>query len=264
MNYTFADLINLSPERLITALGGFYECPSRVRADGRIEWLGPLAGYTSRDAQGRQRLGPHYVSFEVVRLHEPARAVVAQWMMWAVAETMRQHPSFRGRYGFCGIPTGGKAIVDMIRLRSAFHCICAEKAEEGEGTATARATKKLWFPPGQEPQAGQCYVLGEDVGNAFSTTAEIIKMVESYGARVVAVVVFLNRSMTVEDTFLYAGRPIPVIALWRKPMPIYEMDDPEVCEAVAAGNYVLKPKAEWSRLMRVMQEYQRHGDLVLY
>lgn len=247
------ELRNTTPEELLTNYGGFYRCPRTENPDGTVRFLGPLAGYTSKGEDGLNRVGPEYANFRVFEDHPDVLEVIADKMSMAA---FREMPSIHGQVvTFCGIPTGGATIVKILSDRTSLRCVWGEKREIGMRTATTRADTEIYFPPGMEPEPGENIALVEDVTNAFSTTTAVIQLIESYGARVVLILAFLNRSPTVRDSFAYGGRSIRVTALWNEPMPLYDQTDPVVREAIEAGNFYLDTKAYWGKFMEAMRKY---------
>lgn len=254
--YTSKDYLRMSPRELLIAVQGFYSCPRECFA-GQVRWIGPLAGYASRDARGRQRVGPEYVNFRKIQECKEALDEVAHRLIDLVS--MKLAPSLRDQLTFCGIPTGGAAIVGaMCHHPMVSRYLVGLQRETGTATATTRADKEFWFAEGMEPRRGEKVVVIEDVGNGFSTTEAVIRHIEDYGAVVVLIGLFLNRSAVIREYFSFDRRSIPVAALWDEPMLIYDMDDPIVAGTVRIGNYVLNPKepATWTRLMKVMIAWQ--------
>lgn len=245
---TREECVTMSAEQMLTALGGFYKCPRETTERGAIIWLGPLAGYTSKDKKGRNRVGPEYVNFQVIGGNENALRVVAERMQ-GLAMSFFWGDS--DKFTFCGIPTGGKTITDTIGEFSDYRCISAEKRKVGKTTGTTRAEEELYFTAGSEPKEGERIVIVEDVGNAFSTTAKFVRMIEDYGAEVILIALFLNRSMKIDEEFPFDNRLIPVRAQWREPMPIYEQDNAEV----RGAEFILETKVRWGELMEAMEAH---------
>src|SRR3989344_3668274 len=122
----------------------------------------------------------------------------------------------------------------------------------------ARCLKSLLVFARHAIALGLRYAIVEDVCNNFSTTAELVKLIESCGGTVSVIVCLLNRSLTVRKLFTIApgGSSYPVVSLVDVPIPEYRQDDPAVANDIAAGNVVLKPKNEWPRLMEAMARYR--------
>ena len=105
-----------------------------------------------------------------------------------------------------------------------------------------------------EPERGERWFVVEDVCNNFSTTAKLVDQIEGYGAEVAGILCFLNRSLTVAET--YEPRPglvLPVVAVVRKPFGQFAQDDAAVAEDVGRLNVVWSPKKEWPRLAAAME-----------
>lgn len=227
------------PLDIVARCGGYYECPK----DDSGKRLGPLVGYAGKDAQGRQKVGDVYVNF----------AKVEQWPVpvngfaHLLKDELESH--FDGKrldpekLVFVGMPMGG--IVLATHLSAQKHGsrgIFAEKAGD------ELILKRHDLLPGDQA------VIVEDVCNNFSTTDKAFEMIEGVGAKVIAIVCFLNRSGRVEyevpDANVAFGTSdrLPVISLVHKPFPQWEQDDPAVADDVAAGNVVWKPKHDWDKL----------------
>ena len=229
--------------RLLSDCGGYYNCPT----DGDGKRLGPLVGYGGRDKQGQQFVGDVYVNF--------TRAERKSEVLKRIANDLfRKIPSavFSGLAGFCGTPEGGKALAAALSLISGHDYIFPEKEVTAVRTANSREKSKLVWGR-HEPVKGEKWIIVEDVCNNFSTTENLVNLIRADGAEVVAIVCFLNRSLAVEDAYTMPnGTQIPVVCLVRQTIMEWEQDDPEVSDDIKAGNVVLKPKLEWSRLMETM------------
>ena len=89
----------------------------------------------------------------------------------------------------------------------------------------------------------------EDVCNNFTTTDQLIDLIEEAGGRTTAIVCLLNRS--VNGWYISKhNMAVPVANLVRMPIPEYKQDDPAVADDIASGNIVWKPKDEWDRLKK--------------
>lgn len=218
-------------------LGGYYEC--RKTDEGHR--LDPLVGYAGRDTLGRQYVGEIYANFAVIENIPRVLAEVAQ-------ELLGLGPDLGAATGFCGAPEGGKALAVMLGYFTHKRYIFPEKKVRRVATPTSREVAELVFGRHQ-PATGEVWWTVEDVCNNFSTTADLIKLIESFGASVGGIICFLNRSLEVETTFVSdSNDSFPVVALVRKPFGQFMQDDPIVQSDVSAGNVVWKPKDDWARL----------------
>lgn len=238
------------PRQILDLCGGFYECPK----DANGKRLGPLVAYTARDESGLQYVGDVYANF----------ATVEQWpkiLATAVASELAYLlPRYigHGARAYCGAPEGGKTLSAVLVADTNVFMgrnIYPEKVVVTPKTPTSREVTRLEFTGRHEPHKGEQVVIVEDICNNFSTTAQLIEEIERFGAMVVAIACFLNRSPTVRKFFVLEGtkRSIPVIALWNEPMAEYRQDDPEVVDDIRAGNVAWKPKPEWPRLMKARE-----------
>jgi orotate phosphoribosyltransferase len=220
------------PLAILKRCDGYYDRPPG----------GPLVGYAGRDDQGRQYVGMVYANFAKSERHGDVLNHIANTMI-------ESFPSIEPvGAGFCGAPEGGKALAVALATRLGKDYIFPEKQVTALKTETSRE-KSILVWGRHEPEPGEEWWIVEDVCNNFSTTIELIKLIESRGARVVGVLCFLNRSLTVDKEYSpEPGRVIPIKALVRKPIAEYKQDDPEVADDIKKGNVVLKPKNEWGRL----------------
>ncbi len=211
------------PLLILRDCDGFYERPAH----------GPLVGYTGRyekDGKQLQYVGHTYANFSKAE----TQGKVLRYFSILIAH---KFPELDGRGdGFCGAPEGGKALASNLATHLGKGYIFPEKETIELKTSSSREKSRLvWGRHAPEP--GEKWWLVEDICNNFSTTAGIIKLVESAGAQIIGIVCFLNRSLTVDN--LYSQYPraplIPVKALVRKKITEYKQDDSEVAELVQAG-----------------------------
>lgn len=245
------------PLELLRECGGFYECPK----DALGNRLGPLVGYAGKYDGGKQYVGDVYANFAAAESHPRLVNHFAHglWIKLSEKELILDTESVV----MCGAPEGGKTLAAFIGLITGCRYIYPEKKVTALATPTVREQSEMVFSR-HEPREGDQVILVEDVCNNFSTTELMIRLIESYGAKVLAVACFLNRSMVVDDTFLIEGavdkfdgvpnRQIPVVSLVRKAFGQFRQDDPQVATDIAAGRVVLKPKNEWDKLMAAMSE----------
>lgn len=152
---------------------------------------------------------------------------------------------------FVGPAMGGISIAQFLAYHASkkvdARYACAEKVIIQLKTDTVREQATFQFAR-HAVNGGETVIISEDVLNNFSTTKQLIELVEKRNAKVEAIVGLLNRSMTIGLSYVYNDELIPVIPLVHKPYDEYKQDDPYVIEDVLTGNIVLKPKNEWSKL----------------
>jgi orotate phosphoribosyltransferase len=226
-------------------MGGYYICPK----DEQGRRLGPLVGYAARDQTGRQLVGDHYVNFAEFETRPIELALIALQLICGIREDRSWRSVLDSVYGFCGAPEGGKALAQQLVLASKtnFRYIYPEKKVIALATEGVREKSELVFQR-HTPTPGKSWIIVEDVCNNFSTTNDLISLIESVGAQVAGIVCFLNRSPTIRSSFL----GYPVIALVDEAMPEYQQDDEVVSEDVRKGNLISKPKLEWTKLQTAM------------
>jgi orotate phosphoribosyltransferase len=239
------EIIDMEPLEALRRLGGYYECPKQDSG----KRLGPLVGYAGKydagDGKMLQYVGDVYANFSAAEARPRFYHAWADRMKFSFPEP---RPDV-----VLGMPMGGIAVAFALadvmhgEVRFAF----AEKKITAIATETLREQSQLVLAR-HELFPGERVVIAEDVTNNFSTTAEAVKLIYEAGALPVAIMSFLNRSTL--TVFEGEGRTLPVISLISKPFPQYRQDDPAVADDIAKGNVVLKPKNEWPRLMKAMEE----------
>jgi adenine/guanine phosphoribosyltransferase-like PRPP-binding protein len=241
------------PLDVLRECGGYYECPKG--ADGKR--LGPLVGYAGRDELDRQFVGDVYVNFAKAERHaQILRHFARRIETVLVGTTGELLQLLQESTGFCGAPEGGKALA--VTLANIFdkQYIFPEKKITAVATTTSREVSNLAFDR-HEPDGGDKWWIVEDVCNNFSTTTRLVGLIENFGAEVMGIICFLNRSLDIGDSFtVREGLVLPIISIVRKPIAQYRQDDPAVVDDVSAGNVVWKPKNDWRRLAEAMAHHQ--------
>lgn len=239
---TSADLLALWQE-----CGGYYQCR---KGAGNVR-IGPLVGYAGHyiDGNGKKKayVGEEYYNF--VKIEEYPYCL--DRFAIAIAGCI---DILRGVNALIAAPMGG------ILLAGASARIVGCRVKFAEKKVVALATKSqrektILTLERHQIETGDEVIIIEDVCNNFSTTAEMISLVEKQKGHVVAVACALNRSPMETYTKKTASGPdqiLPVISAIHTPLNQYRQDDPFVAGAVKMGNVVWKPKDEWGRLMKAM------------
>jgi len=229
---------------LLKECDGYYEC---LKDEGGRR-QGPLVGYAGKydTPEGKkQYVGDVYVNFAKAEQHAPVLGYYAEQLLHKLA--IERNDVLRSSTGFCGAPEGGKALAYKLADLTRLQYIYPEKEVLKVKSETGREESKLVFDR-HEPDIGDIWWIVEDVCNNFSTTADLIALIERYHADVAGIVCFWNRSKEVDKVFQVGNRKFPVISLVRQDIPQYRQDDPYVAADVARGNVVWKPKNEWAKL----------------
>ncbi|MBP6859986.1 MAG: hypothetical protein KBC38_00265 [Candidatus Pacebacteria bacterium] len=231
-----------TPLVLLEKAGGFYECPRD--ADGKR--IGPLVGYAGKYGSDElQYVGDVYANFgKLERWPHLVESIVDTTDLIALYE----YPIDV----ICGVPEGGRTLGQEVarQLRSAF--VYPVKSIVKPATETHRQEEALVFSR-EEPWAGHRVWISEDVVNNMTNTEETIAGIEAFGATVEGICCFLNRSETNDHEYTTrSGRTIPIVYAVRKTYSQWQQDDPAVALDMQSGNFALKPKKEWSRLMSAM------------
>lgn len=256
-----ATRITVSSDNYLEALrqcGGYYNCPK----DKTGKRLGPLVGYAGKyeGPQGEQLqwVGDTYANFAQIECNHEAMRFVSG----CLGATIDARIGVRNVDFLCGVPLGGYDLAAVIGQSHNIDVIKAEKKVTAIATESSREKSKLVF--GRHGiETGASYVLMEDVCNNFSTTGDLIRLIVSFGGKVMGIACFLNRSLIVDKVFSADMGPeaspleIPVISLVRLPIPEYKQNEASVAEDVAGGNVIWKPKDEWDKLAKVMDAGNR-------
>ena len=213
--------------------GGYYACPK----DSEGKRLGPLVGYAGKysgsDGTQLQFVGDIYANFAKAETHTNALKHFARCLRTKLGIRAGVH----NIDVFCGAPIGGYSLADALGFVMDIDVVKAEKKITALKTESSREKSQIVFARHQL-ECNQRVVIGEDVCNNFSTTNELIEGIHTFGAGVLAIVCFLNRSLTVKHVYTFAhpsGFPlaIPVISLVQKPINEWRQDDQAVLEDIA-------------------------------
>ncbi|MBI2644579.1 hypothetical protein HYW94_00150 [Candidatus Uhrbacteria bacterium] len=239
--------LDADPLTMLKECGGYYECPKGE--DGKR--LGPLVGYAGTyempDSTRKQWVGDAYANFAKAEEFPRILATLA----YRLEDALR--PFLGSDAIFCGAPIGGYCLSQALGFTYDRRVIKAEKKVTALATASTREKSELIFAR-HEITSGENVIIVEDVCNNFSTTTQLVSLVEKSGGTVTAIVCLLNRSLDMGIAYRSQnGIEIPIISLVRLIIPEYRQDDPEVAEDIAHGNVIWKPKNEWPRLMKAME-----------
>lgn len=224
-----------SPLALLAQCGGYYEQPPG----------GPLVGYAGRYGDGKQFVGRIYANFAKAERNGLVLRHFAE-------ELVRKFPQITDpNIGFCAAPEGGKALAVALANITGAGYLFPEKRVTALKTESSREKSDLVWGR-HEPEKDESWWIVEDVCNNFSTTKEMIALIESKGASVAGIICFLNRSLDVDD--VYGSKILPVLSLVRKVIAEYRQDDPMVATDVKAHNVVWKPKNDWDKLANAMKQ----------
>lgn len=251
------------PIPLLKELDGYYECPK----DAEGKRLGYLVGYAARYdtdfygnklAEPKQYVGDLYFNF--AKMEE--RPVVLNDLASRLDMELTRYTD-EGPIVFVGPQMGGIALAQFLALHAEERTIdaryaCAEKKQIESPSAENPRGKTILEFARHSINPGDNIIIVEDVMNNFSTTDQIIELVEKHGAKVVCITGALNRSPNVEHFYPYGDKKIPVRAYLRIPAPEWKQDDPAVAADIEAGKVMLKPKSKesWPILLQVMEKYK--------
>lgn len=215
--------------------------------------VGPLVGYagTYETPDGsKQFVGERYWNFPRGAERNPE---VLRRYFQAIHAAVRDSTFDKGMQDEIdcafGCPEGG--ILPAYEFAREFRCKFSRADKRVLAVKTKDAREKSELILGRHTVEPNWRVaIFEDVVNNLSTTDKAIQLVESKGAKVVAIICMINRSPEGLNFFNYEGRNIEIIQAVMIPTPEYRQDDPYVAEDVAAGRVVWKPKDNWDELVR--------------
>ncbi len=241
------EVVQNQPLETLKGCKGYYACPQCP--DGRL--LGPLVGYAGQydapDGTKKHFVGRVYYNFAMAEQWPHLLTFFANGVRVAMRSRMSDD-SYTSL--FVGAPMGGIRLAGELGRVYGKRAIFAEKKVTAAATGNQREKSMLVWGR-HSPEAGDHVVLVEDLVNNYSTTAELVALVEQAGAEVIAVACAINRSP--EDHYHAPdGREIPVASYLHIPTEQFKQEDPAVAEYIAAGQICWKPKLEWVKLEAAM------------
>lgn len=235
-----------SPLNILTALGGYYEATKGS----------PLVGYAGKYDRVHQYVGRVYANMATMEERTDIMSIMGvRWRNEFIHRILWTSRTLV----FCGMPMGGLSFAFSIGSSCpGSRFVFPERKVTALASSGSREQSKLAFGR-HEIQPGDRVVIVEDVLNNFSTAAEAEILINGRGGEVIGIAGILNRSFPTAHYFFVerTGKEIPIWALGTRPIPEYKQDAPEVADDVAKGNVVWKPKEEWGRLMKCMDENLR-------
>lgn len=226
---------------------GYYMCP----VDSNGAYLGPLVAYAGKyeasDGTMKQYVGPDYYNFAKAEEHPMARRFFARLLIQKIKALSKANEPLRKIGKLIGAPMGGLFLACELGGEMGVSSIFAEKkivalADKEKGT---KDVSKLIIDR-HDIAEGEYAALVEDTCNNFSTTDQIIDLVNSRGAKLAYILCAINRSGKNE----YAG--LPVISVIYRPSKQFKQEDPEVYDLVKQGKVVWTPKQNWPELKKAM------------
>lgn len=216
---------------------GVYECPM----DKDDNALGTLVGYAGT-YEGPDGKLLNYVGFVYYNVGKGDQwpHIVEHWARTHAQRLAGLNPDL-----LVAAPMGGISYMSVLKQALGCRGIFAEKKVIETAKDGQREKSKLILGR-YEVNLGDRVVIVEDIINNFSTTNDMIKLIEAAGGIVVALTCIINRSD--KTCWEMDGRKIPVISLQHRPTPQYRQDDPAVARYIAVKNVVMKPKDRWNTL----------------
>lgn len=238
-----SDKPQIVPGNVIATLhncDGVYECP--MNEDGSAR--GPLVGYAGQyaDADGKLKNYVGFVYYNVAKGDQWAH-VANHWAECHASRLEKLSPDI-----LVAAPMGGISYMSVVKQVLGCRGIFVEK-KVTEAAADGKREKSKLILGRYDIVPGDRVVLVEDIVNNFSTTKQMVELVENAGGIVVAIACVINRSNKEAYWETPNNDPLLVMSLAHKPTPQYQQDDLEVAEHVASGNIIMKPKDKWQELM---------------
>ncbi|MFZ3031568.1 MAG: phosphoribosyltransferase [Candidatus Moraniibacteriota bacterium] len=217
--------------------GGVYECPMDEQGP-----LTPPVGYAGQYEVDGKLL--NYVGFVYYNVAQGDQwpHIARHWATLHAERFLVAPPDL-----LVAAPMGGVSYMSVLKQHLGCRGIFAEKKVTKAAEPNRREESRLILGR-YDVCAGDRIVIIEDIVNNYSTTKQMIELVEAAGGTVTGIACVINRS----DQTVYqmdGHQPIAVISLLHKPTPQYRQDHPAVAEHIAAGNVVMKPKERWDELM---------------
>jgi adenine/guanine phosphoribosyltransferase-like PRPP-binding protein len=243
--------MDLGPTLLDTwkACGGYYKCPEGPNG----ELLGPLVGYagTYRDgAEDKHWVGKEYYNFAKVEAHHRAVDDFAD----IAINNYYKLPSSPVPDVILGAPMGGiifaQAVARHMDVRTGFADKKVTKAAQG-----GQREESVLQLDRHEIKPGELVLLAEDVTNNFSTTNQLVTLIERAGGEVLGIICALNRSPLTMYHPSPSDLPLPVASALHIETPQYRQDYGLVADYIAKGQIVWKPKDNWTKLAEAMAAY---------
>lgn len=235
--------------RPLIEAGGYYECP--VSAAGNR--LGPLVGYAGKYLFGPEQIEKRFVGEIYVNFAKLEQ--FPELLDDCAIDLAKQLPNGALFNVVLAAPMGGIFLASATGFHSNTRTIFAEKEIIALATSASREQSRLQFKRHELREADRAVIV-EDVCNNFSTTEELVSLVEANGGLVTGIACFLNRSGKKFYERQESKAKIPVFALVDRPLQQWRQEDQAVAADIAKGNIVWKPKSEWPRLMEAMQNNQ--------
>jgi len=221
---------------------------------------GPLVGYAGKytigDGKEYNFVGRAYINFAILKEYpHDDLDFTASALSRKIKRTL-PWKKLSSKVVFCAAPIGGYGLSVILGQKLRCRTIKAEKKVLEVGKDGKRDKTKLILDR-HEINEGDLVIIVEDVCNNFSTTWDLIKLLESYGATVIAIVCYLNRSPVFDRIYVSPDltREFPIVALVRKQIDEFFQHDLRVADDIARGNICWKPKKkeQWAILMAAMK-----------
>lgn len=209
---------------LATRCGAFY--------DGSPN--GPLVGYT------KGRVGEEYINFAKICECPHVLQVIA----WKLKDKLEDYCVLSKADTVVGIPTGGAKLAYALAHVSERRSIELTK----KLTTRSRTPKTKLVLDRHTIRRGEKVILCEDVCNTCGTIKEAIETVTKAGAKVIAIVCYLNRGK-IEKAF----DNIPVFWVVKKEFKTYGVRTKYAKQEIERRGVIWNPKREWDLLQEVMK-----------
>lgn len=269
-------IVEGDPRQTLINCEGLYECPT----DTEGYPIGPIVGYAgtyqipntepqeddSYDVSGadcfRRDTFKHYVGLAYYNYSMADQwPAVNRWFARQLAYEMIQRNatgSFNRaspRTVILGAPMAGIKFSAALAEELGARHIFAEKKTLKAGMPGERDEEELRMlrydiHPGDE------VFIGEELVNNFSTTKDLVAIIEEAGGIYMGITCVINRSWPEATEFM--GKPI--YSVLHVPTEQYRQDNPLIVAALEGGFPIIgKPKHEWPRLRAAMDAAQEHA-----
>ncbi|TSA45342.1 phosphoribosyltransferase [bacterium] len=254
----------------LKARGALYVCPKAI--DGVR--LGPLVAYAGTYDDGgtpKHFVGDVYYNFAKV---EEYPEITDHFLSFLVPELSRcasdLNFDLKSIDVVLGAPMGGIILAaDLARLLGCRR-VFAEKKIVVAATQFSREEAELIIGR-HDIEEGENVIIVEDLCNNFTTTEQLVGLVDKRKANVLLLSCAINRSskqyLKLNESALRTVSGLPyfskqderilrVAAALDIPTAQFRQDEPYVADDVAANNVVWKAKPEWARLAAAMEAHK--------
>ena len=241
------------PRQTLINCQGLYECPM----DGDGSPLGPLVGYAGKyrasDSSQKNFVGLAYYNYSMADQWPAVNRWFARCLVngpMKADEPQGTEPyRWQSKMVILGAPMAGIKFSTAVAEELGCRHIFAEKKTLKVGLMVGERDEEELRMLRYDIHPGDLVWIGEELINNFSTTKDLVAMIEEAGGVYMGIMCVINRSWPEVREFM--GKPI--YSVLHVPTPQYRQDDPLIVAALACGLPIIgKPKHDWGMLKTAM------------